>query len=426
MDEAKGDPRRWEHLGMLVSLTVCSHMGWVMYATVPSRTGDALDVSQTAVTLTATVYPALSLVGSWVASRALGRGGLRGALVETCWLMVIGGLLRCAGAAVGGRVGFAIVLCGQTLCGLGQPHVVNNPVTLGNEWFPVAERETASTVGLLGDILGQAIGEALAPIVVERSGIFALSVAYLAPVVATAVWVYARFENRLPPRGPTDLFSAWRRALDDVEFRILALTFWLGLSVFNTVLSLASQWLHRCGYSATEVGFFAATFVLAGAPASLFAALSLDSTRAYRPLLKGLGLFDMVATLVLAGATRPRNALLLFLSFGLLGASLVATAFTLIETAVECLHPTPPEISTSLLFVGGNLLSIPVTYVFLALLRADRCHPADHFLRHPLSGTPPPPTTTFIICVFACCLALLLLYRGPYRRLEAETQQRVV
>jgi len=100
-----------------------------------------------------------------------------------------------------------------------------------------------------------------------------------------------------------------------------------------------------------------------------------------------------------------------------LGASLVATSAVVMEAAVECTHPTSPEVSTGLLFCGGNVVSVASTYVFQALLarQGGRCQPLGGVLRG--RGA---PVALFLVANVLVSASLLASYRGPSRRLEAE------
>lgn len=152
------------------------------------------------------------------------------------------------------------------------------------------------------------------------------------------------------------------------------------------------------------------------AQAAAAVGVTLDATRAYRPVMKALAVADFAFTLTLLLAARRNNSVLVYASFAALGAAMIASSATIMETAVECTHPRDPEISTGLLFCGGNVLSIATTYVFQALLEQQRgrCLP----LTAVFSGGA--PVALFTAVTVLLCSALLLLYRGPYRRLQAE------
>lgn len=420
------DSGRWEQLGIFVWLTVCNQIGWVMYSAVPETSAAAFDVSESVVTLLATTYPIVYLPGSMLAARAMNRGGLREAMLESAKLMVCGSLLKCAGGAAASTPGLVLTMLGQASMALGQPHLVNSPAALATVWFPVAERDVAATLGLLGNIVGQAAGEAVSPMVVDavraRGFSSAVAVAVLScvvavPVVVSSLWASLRFRPDAS-KHPASLRVWWTVLREDKDFRLIWVAFCVGISLFNTLLALAAQWLKPCGYAAATVGLMTATFVLVGVPAAALVGVLLDSTRAYRPVLKTLALFDLAATLALCLAAARRHAPSLFAAWAALGAAMIASSAAVMETAVECTHPHPPEVATGCLFCGGNVLSIGTTYAFQALLASQ--HGACRPLAALFSSHGRAPVATFIATAIALCAAFLVAYRGPYRRYEAE------
>lgn len=340
-----------------------------------------------------------------------------------------GGLLACTPAR---HAAFAATVVGQAGMALGQPHVVNSPAALGTEWFEIAERDFASTLGLLGNILGQALGEALSPIVVSTAqamgfssggAILVLSTFVLVPVAVTGVWATIRFANRTKTQFSSlaldeqSMMRVWAGTLrEDGHFVVLWIAFCLGISVFNTLLAIAAQWLAPCGYSAATVGLMTATFVLTGIPSAAMIAIILDATRAYRPAIRFLAFVNFAATLALLLSARRNYAPMLYVAFASLGAAMIASSAALMEAAVECTHPKPPEVSTGLLFCGGNVLSIPTTYIFQALLDQQRGS-CQSFTAVVSRGS---PVATFTAVTIGLCCSLLFAYRGPYKRFEAE------
>lgn len=340
-----------------------------------------------------------------------------------------GGLLACTPAR---HAAFAATVVGQASMALGQPHMVNSPAALGTEWFEIAERDFASTLGLLGNILGQALGEALSPVVVSTAqamgfssggAILVLSTFVLVPVAVTGVWATIRFKNRAktqfhsPSLSEQSMMNVWAATLrEDGHFVVLWIAFCFGISVFNTLLAITAQWLAPCGYSTATIGFMTATFVLTGIPSAAMVAIILDAKRAYRPAIKVLAIADFAATIALLLSARRNFAPMLYLAFASLGAAMIASSAAIMETAVECTYPKPPEVSTGLLFCGGNVLSIATTFIFQALLDQQHgsCQSLSTFFS---SGS---PVATFTAVTVGLCCSLLVAYRGPYRRLEAE------
>ena len=425
---------RWEHLCIFFCLTALSQFAWIMYSATPTISRSAFDATASQVTFIATVFPLLYLPGCFLAARATRRGGLRGAMREASLWLLGGAAVRACGCLAGwllgsGRLAYVCVVAGQALMALGQPHLVNAPAQVAQEWFPASERETAATTGLLGNIVGQALGEALSPAIAavaadslglgDRGAALALSASALAPVAACGCWTWARFRpspNACKGTATTgSLVDDWRLILRDGHFRQLFAAFCVGLGAFTAILTMVAQWLAPCGYSSATAGSLGATFVLVGVPSAGAVALRLDATRDYKGYVKRVALADLAATLLVAAAAQRGDAALLYVAFGALGGAIVATSAVLMETAVECTYPTSPEVSTGLLFCSGNALSILSTYAiqFLIDLQRGTCEPLFSRRGHA-------PVAAFLVANIAFCFLLLVTYDGPYRRLDAE------
>jgi len=424
--------QRWEQLGIYFCLTIASQISWIMYSSVPRLTSEAFDATAAQVTFISTLYPLLFLPGCFLAARATKRGGLRGCIVESAGWMVCGAFVKAAASALGWAcrapgAAFAGVGLGQAMMALGQPHLVNSPAQLAQEWFPPTERETAATLGLLGNIVGQAAGEALSPALVEwvdsfsnaAASMTALAVVALVPCIGGGAWAASRFvaSPNAPKVKNTTLLGDWRSVLRDRHFAVLFVAFCLGLGVFNALLALVAQWLQPCHYSAGTSGGLGATFVSVGVPAAAAIALALDATRRYKSAVKFVAAMDLVSTVLVACAARRNDAPLLYVAFGALGGSIVATSAVVMETAVECTYPISPEVSTGALFCGGNILSIISTYAFQWLLELQHggCEPLTRVFVRPHA-----PVALFLVINVFLCSILLFCYDGPYRRLEAE------
>mmetsp|Transcript_30175 Transcript_30175/g.101721 ORF Transcript_30175/g.101721 Transcript_30175/m.101721 type:complete len:139 (-) Transcript_30175:36-452(-) len=98
---------------------------------------------------------------------------------------------------------------------------------------------------------------------------------------------------------------------------------------------------------------------------------------------------------------------------------MISTLATAMEAAVECTFPAPPELSTGLLFCGGNVFTVGATYVYQWILRLERhaCTPLE-LLRPASLGKA--PLACFTLAATFVYVGLCLTYNGPYRRLAAE------
>ncbi|KAJ1458281.1 hypothetical protein M885DRAFT_496204 [Pelagophyceae sp. CCMP2097] len=262
-DEPPSFRGRWRKLACYAALLCCNQIAWISYATVPADSAKVLGVSPALVTLLAASYSILYLPGSVLAARALHRGGLRCCLLESARLMVAGTLLKVAGTVVvvvapapGARaLAYALSLFGQVLLASAQPHLVNTPTAVAQAFFPAAERDFAGILGLLGPVVGQALGEALAPAVVcgvqqrggsAAAGLLTLNILQLFPLSVAAVLAANLFSGnaaRKPSKQGASLFADWWRLVrSDANLRTLWVAVCVGMSIFNALLAMAAQW----------------------------------------------------------------------------------------------------------------------------------------------------------------------------------------
>ena len=81
----------------------------------------------------------------------------------SCWIRYTSTL-----PAHGGATRFAIVLFGQCIGALAQPIYTNAPAKLAGSWFPVKEREIATTIAAILNPVGNALGSVVPGIMVQR------------------------------------------------------------------------------------------------------------------------------------------------------------------------------------------------------------------------------------------------------------------
>lgn len=84
--------------------------------------------------------------------------------------VVLGALLTCIGASIKcaaiNSKRFAILMLGQTICAIAQAFTLGLPARLSALWFGESEIATATSIGVFGNQLGNAIGFLIPPSVV--------------------------------------------------------------------------------------------------------------------------------------------------------------------------------------------------------------------------------------------------------------------
>eukprot|EP00794_Sanderia_malayensis_P009023 gene9023-9987_t len=146
--------RRWLILALFSLVSMTNEVIWISLSSITSIVQVYYQVDSIAVNWLSMVYMLLYIfvIGS---SFMLDRFGLRFTIIIGAMLNGIGSCLRCIGA---NRNGFVFALLGNTSAALAQCFILFIPPRLAAVWFGEFERATASSIGVLMNMLGVAVG----------------------------------------------------------------------------------------------------------------------------------------------------------------------------------------------------------------------------------------------------------------------------
>ena len=141
------------------------------------------------------------------------------------------------------------------------------------------------------------------------------------------------------------------------------------LGFFNAYSSLINQVYEPYGYSTDEAGYIGAVLIVVGLVGSAILSPILDRSHAFLiairiqvPLI-GLGFIAMIFT-----PTSPPNLVGPMIVCAILGAASFSLLPIGLEYCVEQTHPVSPEVTSTILWTGGQLLG----GVFLIIMDAMR------------------------------------------------------
>lgn len=233
---------------------------------------------------------------------------------------------------------YAIVLLGTFLVALSQPFYLNLPAKIAAVWFPVKERDLATTVCSLANPLGSALGSLLPPLFVTQQhddstvkGVSTLLLIQLLVSVVSVALIYLFFINE-PPSPPSNtesqkivsqtvvvgingvvdpsnasrqtptgsrsettrsIRSDLRILMQNSEYLKLFISFSIAIGNLNAIATLIGQL--PGGYSSSEYGTTGFGLILSGFLGSFLTGLLLDKTKSYRPILKSAWIFAVSA-----------------------------------------------------------------------------------------------------------------------------------
>eukprot|EP00966_Prymnesium_polylepis_P052745 1221341-Prymnesium_polylepis.1 len=425
--------------------------------------------------------------GSMLSSYLLYKWDLRVNILAAGLLMSAGGWLRYlsslivhSGSGEGGSgdggsgesanatLAFACLALGQALAGLAQPCLTNTPAKLAAEWFPNGERDMATTLASVGNIIGNAVGQVVPSIVVacttlpggscvtgSVSGVdvlmliqallsstvtlWAVCSMQAEPVTAPSASALMRRSSRQVERAASPLerespsAAAWRdtRALlRNVEFVKILVGFGMGFAYFNAMLTALSQVIRplychaasdgsvACDDDAVEddAALFGGVFVGGGLLSAAVVGVGMEYFQHYRVFLKG-GFVGAAATLLLLliSLRFQLGSAVLSAAFALMGVAMLPLLPIVFQCAVECTYPIPEESSAALLMLVGNLVGLGFTYAIegLCSLTPDA---------HAIAADPGLlPFGWLSLAVVGGGLLIIFQFRGEYLRLAADT-----
>lgn len=405
-----------------------------------SKVGNVTNVNMLAVVFQI-FYPPGTILGVLVMKRY----GVRGSMLLGVLLTVIGALLRVIGTGlyeydhIDATGVYFWLICGQILASIAQPFFVNVPAAISSIWFPMEERDMATTIGSLCSPLGNAIGQILPILFVVQSandddqtptksdihGMATLMIVEFIINCAMLLLVYAYFEEKpaIPPshsvlmrnaaNNSINVSTLWQdidTLMKDKNYLILFMAFSIGLGIFNSMINLINQLIFPQGYSNDDAGTFGMVLIVCGLVGAGIIGVVLEKTRAYRTILKVGFAANLAAIILWCGMLRSNNYAGLLFAFCLLGFCILPMLPTVLENCAEVTYPMVEDLPVGILFVGGNVLSIGLTFALQALISKDSY----------TSNPPLLPANALLIGVFSIAAVLLFTYNGEYKRLKCE------
>jgi FLVCR family MFS transporter 7 len=359
---------------------------------------ESFAISLVALSLNLTYIP-----GSLLALFVCERHGLRATLLLGSSLQLVMCAFKAAAVdlAPSPHAGYALLLLGQLLGGLGQPLVLNTVCRLTQDWFPPDERDVATSVGFQASNAGAILFNALPAWLVHRpADLRALFLAQLlawplviaalaigmptdrpavAPSPATAAqWARHAAQRALLPPGTSpgaaavaSLAADLRLLARDADFLRLVAGFSCTAGVAWSLSTVEGPLIEACGYSPRVAGGAGAALLAGGVVACAVLAPWLRATashREYLPLQRRLQALCGAATAVLLVNTRPLAAQQLLLAWAACGAAQGPLGPLTLEHAAQLTYPVPADSSSAALFMASNLASFAQTAAMQVLL----------------------------------------------------------
>ncbi|RVD82966.1 uncharacterized protein DFL_007373 [Arthrobotrys flagrans] len=358
--------RRWVGLATLMLMNIMISWGWITFAPVSTSTQLFFRLEKaSSVNWLSTVIFLAYICMSPVVIYTLRHFGVRAALLFAAGFSITGVWLRFIGARVGSSNGghFPVVMVGQILIGFGQPFVLSAPAYYSDLWFTSTQRITANALISLSNPLGAALGQLIDPFLVSRPGDIPNMLLYIA-IITTAVTTPVFFVQGKPPTPPCPssaqeklpFRSAFPKILKSVEFWLIFIMFSILVGFFNASSSLLNQILEPYGYSENEAGIGGAVLIVVGLLASAVVSPIIDRTHTFLLAIRILVPIISICYIGIIFAPTSRSLAPPYIVLAFLGAASFSLLPLSLEFVVEITHPVSPEITSTILWSGGQLL----------------------------------------------------------------------
>ncbi|KAA3676975.1 MFS transporter, FLVCR family, MFS-domain-containing protein 7 [Paragonimus westermani] len=377
---------RWAVVLMLALLNGTNAFLWISFAPVADHFMAFYSTDETFLNWMQLIFPLTTVLFGLPASLFVDWFGVRVVLFVSATANILCGLLRLItslGSWWSSSIArLTVVVIGQVIASVAQPLCMFTPTKLALDWFPDGQRTIANTIGSLGNSMGVLLGSALVPVFVRQPadiptlnyismGLVILGLILTAVIVrhdkpksppSTAAAVLNQIhskETRLLGARMLLFLHNVRQPLACFGFWLLMCSFGCGLAYFTALSTLFEQILCTKGYSNQYAGLCGALLICTGMVASGFSAWFADRTGLLIEAVKVCYILSALGTVGFSVALYfPHQSVSILLFVSWLGAFGFAQYSLALELAAEATFPVPESITTGLLIIFSQILSI--------------------------------------------------------------------
>ena len=348
---------RWVVLLAFMAVIFVNQILWITFASITGPAAAFYGVSDLAIGLLSlsfmVVYIFVSIPASWVIDTYGFRVGVGIGAVLTGLFGLMRGVLS---------ESYTTVLIAQIGIAVAQPFLLNAITKVAARWFPIQERATASGMGTLAMYAGQVVALALTPFLVLGTSIPTMLLIYgVVAVAGAAVFlIFAREHPPTPASAGGDevralVFDGIKLALRQRDFLLTMVIFFIGLGVFNGVITWIEDIVRPRGFSITQAGLAGALMVGGGVLGALILPALSDR---YRRRVPFIVLALSASILGLLGITFASVFLMLLAGAAIMGFFLLAAGPIGFQYGAEVAYPAPEGTTTGLLLLIGQVSGI--------------------------------------------------------------------
>ena len=348
---------RWIILLLFMSLNIIIQMLWISFAAVTSVAMVFYSVDEMGIYLLSmtfmVVYIPVTFLSAWIIDKYdFKKGTIVGAILTGGF-----GFLR-----IFSTNNYPVVLISQIGVAVAQPFILNSITKMSANWFPENERTTATGISLISVFIGTALGLFATPFIVNAVNFQAMLNTY--GIISLIIGIiYTIFIRNRPPTPPSEkietekvfMLEGFKNLVKNINFWILAIIFFIGLGIFNTILTYIESIVQPRGFDITFAGILGGLILLGGMVGALVMSLLSDKYKKRKILLL---ISVIIASVSLYGIAFAYSDILLWILGFTFGFGLVSASPVGLEFAVDLTSPVPEATSNGFLMMMGQISGI--------------------------------------------------------------------
>lgn len=365
-------PYRWMILSAYFILAAMIQVHWVTFAPITVEAIGLYNTSAFWIVLLSMSFMVIYILVSAPASYIIDRYGLRIGVGIGAVLTAVFGYLR---GAFGSD--YTMVCISQFALAAAQPFILNAATKIAADWFPVKERALATGICTLaqfvGILLAMAITKPLAQSFLPEGAPEHLTIESVRSMLQVYGWIsiavaliffifikdrkIVNYNSNIPVGQNVSGWQGVRYILQLRDMRLLLAVFFIGLGVFNALMTYVDLLLASKGYlsGGNESGLIGAVMMGSGIVGAVFIPVISDRIRRRKAVL----VFCLAALLPgLAGLTFISSFLPLVISAGIFGFFIMGAAPVGFQYAAEISRPVPESTSLGMILLSGQISGI--------------------------------------------------------------------
>ncbi|KAJ2992079.1 Major facilitator super domain-containing protein 7 [Globomyces sp. JEL0801] len=321
---------------------------WSSYGAVTPVASKYFDTSSIGVNVLAGLfmvwYIPISPLSSWV----IEANGVRLSVFIGFMLTIVGSLCRTLSNFLSvGRARFILCIVGQSIAAIGQPFLLDAPAKISSVWFGPNERTVANSVMALAQPIGSVIAFIISSSTItdESSSFLQMDVILLIISILGFIPCYwVENQPKTPSSHSGEIKSmgfkeSLNSLLSNVQFLYLCIICGCSIGMFNTFITLISEYITPFGYSQADSGTLGSIVIGVGLLSAAVIGIYLDRSKNHELMIKFCSLMLLIGTIVFYMGAKPDNFIMLALGSAILGLGGFPVIPMAMELAVETTFP---------------------------------------------------------------------------------------